>query len=286
MLQLFRCKLSMMVALATAAGYSLVPGAQNIILGLQTCAGVFLLSAGCSALNQVQEQSADRLQTRTCRRPVASGQLSSATALTLALSVIIAGLIMLGVQIDPRPLGLGFAAVILYNGIYTPLKKATPFALLPGALAGASPALIGWAAAGGQLFDHRILLVSGLFILWQIPHSWFLGLRFAADAHTTPLAHILKDLSTDQLLRVARVWIVCLALAALLLPSLGIVSQPWVRIAIPLQVSGILGYALFLIRRRDSNLNAARLFTCLNGFMAGLLVCLLAEGLAAACFYC
>lgn len=286
MIQLFRFKLSVMVSLATAAGYVLVPGAQDLGTGLQTCVGVFLLSAGCSALNQVQERNTDRLQARTCQRPLARESLSPKQGLWLALCAMTMGLAALAWLPTIIPLLLGLGALLIYNVVYTPLKKVTPFALLPGSLAGATPAVIGWSAAGGQLLDYRIAVIAGLFVLWQIPHSWFLSLRYPEDVRVSPLAHILKDFSPRQVLRLAQIWIVCLGLGALLLVGLGIVSQPWVRIAISLLVCSVLGFSLILTGRPDNSTTANRLFICLNGFMAGMILCLITEGIVAASLSC
>ena len=68
-----------------------------------------------------------------------------------------------------------------YNAVYTPLKKVFSLAIIPGSLVGALPPLAGWVAAGGDILDPKIILISSFFFVWQIPHFWILLLIYGKD---------------------------------------------------------------------------------------------------------
>jgi len=97
------------------------------------------LAAGSAALNQYQERHLDRLMERTQTRPIPAGQVSPYTGLTIAVILIVLGVSVLLAGFGLGPAGLGLSTVILYNGIYTYLKRVTAFAAVPGAMVGALP---------------------------------------------------------------------------------------------------------------------------------------------------
>lgn len=221
-LPLLRPRLSLAVAFSAVSGYALAPS-PLLMWDLPAVAlGVLLLAGGASALNQVQERRVDALMERTRYRPVASGRLAPGRALTLALTLQGCGLLLLG-GISRSPALLGAAALLLYHGIYTPLKPVTPWALLPGALCGALPLLIGWSAAGEAPGDFRILLPAGLLVLWQIPHLWLIAGRYPGDRQKAGLA---EPLPCGAAGRLTTLWALALAAAALLLPLFAVVTTP------------------------------------------------------------
>ncbi len=137
--------------------------------------GAALLTAGCSALNQVQERVPDGLMRRTMDRPLPAGRLTPRAVSALAVLGCAAGLGLFALAGGAALLLLGLGVVGVYNGLYTPLKARTPAALLVGGLAGAVPPLTGWLAAGGRAADPLILAVVGVVYLWQVPHFWLLA---------------------------------------------------------------------------------------------------------------
>ncbi len=227
LLQLTRLPLSLAVALSAMAGHLLAPpgGASACLTGV----AVFLLAAGSSALNQVQEVRTDSLMERTRHRPLPAGRLSTGKGAGIAIFLLLTGLLLLGFAGDAYAAALGLLCVLLYNGAYTPLKKRTAFAILPGALCGAIPPLIGWAAAGGDLRDPRIALLAALFFLWQIPHFWHLGLRWRDDYRRACLP-VLSDLFTGrQSRRILGAWVFSLLAGALPFLLFGFLHQPGAR---------------------------------------------------------
>lgn len=170
-------------------------------------AGAFALCAGCSVLNQIQERAADARMERTRNRPVASGAVTAAQASLPAALLCLLGLAVFFTA-GGWPLALlGLAIVAVYNGVYTPLKRVTPAALLAGGFAGAVPPLTGWLAAGGSPLDPRILSVTIIFYLWQVPHFWLLAEKHRADYERAGFAVLGAALSPRLRARLMAVWV-------------------------------------------------------------------------------
>lgn len=143
--------------------------------------GLFFLSAGSLALNQVQEYKIDRLMPRTAKRPIASGVLSPKVALAIALAHLGLGSLLL-VLASPSAFVFGALTVVLYNGLYTYWwKPKWIFAAIPGAIPGALPVTIGYVANDPRWYALDSLYLFGIMFLWQMPHFWALALRFKDD---------------------------------------------------------------------------------------------------------
>lgn len=203
---LARPKVSLAVAAGTLFG-ALYHGGGGPQATLFAPAGAFLLCAGCSALNQVQERGPDARMERTRIRPLASGRMAVREGLVWALAFSLAGL-GLFFLVGGAPLLLaGLAIVAVYNGIYTPLKRVSPVALLAGGVAGAAPPLIGWLAAGGGWADPRILWVAAIFYLWQVPHFWLLAEKHREDYRRAGFAVLHAALPPRLRARLMGVWV-------------------------------------------------------------------------------
>nr|NIQ98335.1 protoheme IX farnesyltransferase [Desulfuromonadales bacterium]NIS44194.1 protoheme IX farnesyltransferase [Desulfuromonadales bacterium] len=174
--RLTRSHLSFLVAFSALAGYLFHPAQPDSLSGLLLCAGVWLLSAGASALNQAQEKEVDARMIRTRARPIVTGRLSVSAGVVIAVILIAVGLAALTATGSRLVMLLGLFALVWYNGVYTPLKKITPFAVLPGALCGALPPVMGWLLAGGTMSEYPIMMLSAVIVLWQVPHFWLLAL--------------------------------------------------------------------------------------------------------------
>ncbi len=180
MLQLLRVRVSLAVAGGSLFG-ALYFGGPDIWRGVVTALGAGILCAACSALNQVQEREFDARMERTKDRPIVSGRVSVQAGFSLLLVLFLMGLTLFALVGGWPLLLLGFAVPVIYNGVYTPLKRVTPMALLAGALSGALPPLTGWVGAGGSLLDPSILAVTTIFYLWQVPHFWLLHEKHRED---------------------------------------------------------------------------------------------------------
>jgi len=187
--------------------------------------GVFLLACGCSALNQYQERNTDALMLRTRNRPLPAGRIRPANALYFSVLLLLAGFTALAFTKSPAVLLSGSCAVILYNGVYTYLKKITAFASVPCSVIGTIPPAIGWLAGGGGLPDSRIMALCFLFFMWQITHFWLLFLSHGHDYETAGFPSLTTVFSVRQLDRIVFIWFLSTAAASLLFPVYGLIKS-------------------------------------------------------------
>jgi protoheme IX farnesyltransferase len=175
-LALTKPDVSLLVVMATAAGYALgTQGPLDWPRMAHTVFGTTLIAAGTSALNHYIERDSDALMRRTASRPLPSGQLHPREALWFGASLLFAGTLYLALASNALATLLGILASAAYLCAYTPLKRRTTLATFVGAFPGAVPPLIGWAAARGTITMDAWVLYAVLF-LWQFPHfdaiSW------------------------------------------------------------------------------------------------------------------
>ncbi len=161
--------------LMAAGGLGLAGVEVRLDTWLGALAGTTLVVAAANGLNMVIERRSDALMPRTAQRPLATGQLSPTRAVVLASLQALLGLALLYRWANPLTAGLGLAAMVLYVGIYTPMKPHSAWATLPGAVAGALPPLMGWTAATGRA-ELPGLALFALLLAWQIPHVLAIGL--------------------------------------------------------------------------------------------------------------
>lgn len=158
------------LAVATVGiGYYLGAGVLDLGVLLSVLIGSGLVAAGGAAFNQVAERDLDALMTRTRSRPLPLGGISPSAGQLFATVLSIAGLAVLAVGANPLSAVVALATLVSYAWIYTPLKRRTPLAVLVGAVPGALPPVIGWAAATGALSVEAWLLF-GIVFAWQLPH--------------------------------------------------------------------------------------------------------------------
>lgn len=216
-----KVNISFPVAFSAFTGYVLFSGHEPMS-AWKPVLGVFLLSMASSGLNQLQERKTDALMKRTSHRPLASGALSAKQALLWLLAWAAAGSLLLYHPGELFPLLLGWLTVFWYNAIYTPLKKITAFAVIPGALVGALPPAIGYVAADGSLGDMDIAVVAGFFFIAQIPHFWLLTLRFGKEYEQAGLKSLTALFSERQIARISFTWVLATAFAIFAIPAFGI----------------------------------------------------------------
>lgn len=265
--RLVKFKLSLAVTLTCLSAYIIHKKDVDLSLVI-TGMAVFILASGLSTLNQYQERKTDSLMQRTASRPLPQGDISPVVALLVSIVLIITGLLIL-YHISLIGFFSGILALFLYNGLYTYFKPLSYLAIIPGAMVGAIPPVIGWAASGGSLSDPAILYLSFLIFMWQIPHFWILLVKYYSDYRAAGYPTILSRISESQLKRILFVW-VCLS-------SLLAISYPLFRIKMMLLLSYIviLLVSLFiissyylLIRKSDFN----RAFIISNIFITSLFI--------------
>lgn len=145
-----------------------------------TLLGTLLVASGTGALNQFIERRFDGQMRRTSRRPIPAGRLEPSAALRFGIFLSLAGTIDLAVTVNIIASALALLTSVSYLFVYTPLKRRTPACTLIGALPGAMPPLIGWAAASGSLPLEAWILYALLF-LWQLPHFMAIAWMYHDD---------------------------------------------------------------------------------------------------------
>jgi heme o synthase len=177
-------EINFMIAIATLAGFYLgCPSGLHafpfLLLG-DTLLGTLLVASGAGTLNQYLERSFDARMRRTARRPLAAGRLQSSAVLWFGILLSLAGCSYLALVVNPLASLLATLTLVGYLALYTPLKRRTPLCTMVGAIPGATPPLIGWAAASGELRVESWALYGMLF-LWQFPHVMAIAWMYRED---------------------------------------------------------------------------------------------------------
>lgn len=222
---LSKIRISLSVTATTFTGYFVHSGNLSPSL-LPLLGGIFLLASGSSALNHYQERKTDSLMERTKSRPLPSGLVSPGSVLFFTLLSLVTGSFLLLSAFPVTILLLGLFNFVWYNAVYTPLKKVTAFAVIPGSITGGVPPMIGWLAAGGHWTNPEILVIVFFFIVGQIPHFWLLLLRYGREYEMAGLPSLTALFSPGQINRISYTWIVATATASALLPAQGLISRP------------------------------------------------------------
>tara|TARA_B100000809_G_scaffold111579_1_gene110147 strand:+ start:1324 stop:2220 length:897 start_codon:yes stop_codon:yes gene_type:complete len=169
--ELIKFRLSFLVTFSAVFGFLLSSNYINYFsLSILIISGFFI--TGSSIINnQIIEKDSDKLMNRTKNRPLPTNKISSRNALFISLALSITGLILMVLFLNKLTALLSFFSLIIYTFLYTPLKKVGPIAVFVGAIPGALPPLIGWAASTNDISLEALIIFSIQFI-WQFPHFW------------------------------------------------------------------------------------------------------------------
>ncbi len=213
--------LAISVLFSSIAGYLL--GFDNehpfswSILTMLTIGGYCMVGAS-NAFNQVIEKDLDALMDRTKNRPIPAGRMTQKTALLVACTLTIIGLVFL-YTINPKSAMFGAISIFLYTSIYTPLKTVTPLSVFVGAFPGAIPFMLGWVAATGEFgIEAGTLFLIQFF--WQFPHFWAIG-WFLYDDYEKAGFFMLPSGKKDKTTATQIILYIFWLLVASLLPILG-----------------------------------------------------------------
>jgi protoheme IX farnesyltransferase len=180
-IQLTKPRITWLILMSTAIGFFFgVDGGWSWMVLLHTIIGTGLIASGTAALNQWMERDADARMKRTQRRPLPSGAITPAKAFWFAVALSVAGFAELWLGANLLTAGLGFFTLTSYLFVYTPLKRRTPHSTTIGAIPGAMPPVIGFAAARGELTLEAAALFAILF-LWQFPHFYAIAWLYRED---------------------------------------------------------------------------------------------------------
>ena len=275
-LKLGKFTISLPVALTGFLGYFMAQPSLDLH-ALYTVSGIFLLSSGSSAINQIQERRTDAKMSRTAQRPLPSGRITLAQAILFSTVCAAAGTTLLMVTGYPLAAAFGVFTLMWYNLVYTPLKKITAFAVLPGALIGAMPPVIGWTAAGGDPLDMEILAVAFLLFVGQMPHYWLLLIKIGREFHEAGLPVITSLLEPRQIRNLSFMWIAATGVCVLMLPATPIIRHRAISVVL------IAAALLFLVRmfrltyREDLLKHWKKAFITVNLFYLMIILVLIAD---------
>jgi protoheme IX farnesyltransferase len=216
----------MVMALLTAAGaMSLAPGDVPLGRALWLIAGTALIVGSANTLNMWLERDIDCLMARTKNRPLPQHRLEPRTALVFGAVQGALSLPALA-SVNLVTAGLGLVALLMYVGVYTPMKQRSHWATWVGAVPGALPALMGWTAATGRI-DGPGLAVFGVLFFWQIPHFHAIAMYRQRDYDAAGL----KTLPGTHGLAAARhhivFYLVVQVAVSLALVPLGVAGTPY-----------------------------------------------------------
>ena len=252
-------RLNLLVLITTLAGlYLASPDGVPLPLLLHTVIGTALVAGGAAALNQVWERDTDRLMRRTSWRPLPQGRLRLREGAWFGVGLSAAGIAQLALAVNGVAASVAAATLLSYVVVYTPLKTRSSLATLIGAVPGALPPVIGWAAATGEITRPAIVLF-GIVFLWQMPHFLAIAWMYRDDYARAgiPMLPVLEPdgrrTGRQALLYAAALWPV-----SLLPATVGLAGAPYSIVATALGFAFIWLGALFA--RDRSTASARRLF--------------------------
>jgi protoheme IX farnesyltransferase len=222
-LELSKLKIMLPVSFTGFTGYFIFNPHLSVEILLITF-GILLMAIAASVLNQIQEARTDSLMDRTKNRPIPSGEITFPKAIIFFFFNLAAGTAIIFIWGSLNAVLVGLFTIFWYNAVYTYSKKITAFAVVPGALTGALPPLIGWVAAGGGLWDKPIVFIGFLLFTGQIPHFWLLILRYGEEYKKAGFPGLTDLFSHAQIKRLTFTWVVTSVIAAIFLCYFEIIS--------------------------------------------------------------
>jgi heme o synthase len=174
-------RLNLLVVVSAMAGYAMAGGESSQVVPLiSTMVGTLLVAGGASAFNQIIEREPDSQMRRTRTRPLPDGRLQSREALVFAMLISVIGCAILWAGANLLSAFIALATLLIYAVVYTPSKQLTSFSTVIGAIPGALPPMIGWAAVRDSLSQGAWVLF-GIVFLWQLPHFLAIAWMYRED---------------------------------------------------------------------------------------------------------
>lgn len=258
-LQLTKPRITLLVMISALVGY--VAGAEHPHAWPMAAmlVGTGLVAAGAAAFNQLVERRTDASMLRTAARPLPAGRLSPEDAGLFAFVLFAVGSLWLAAVVNPLAAFLGAFTTASYVLLYTPLKRITPQATVIGAVPGAIPPMIGWAAARNDMAPGAWILF-GIMFLWQMPHFLAIAALFKEDYARAGM-RVLPVVEPDGAAtgRQAAVYAAALVPVSLLPAAAGLAGPAFVAGAAVLSLV-FLGYAVRFAARPGDMERARSLF--------------------------
>ena len=275
-LALTKPRVNLLVLITTLIGFHLGTfGPIDIALLVHTVVGTALVAGGAAALNQVLERDTDRLMRRTRSRQLPAGRLGMNEAGWFALALAVVGLLQLALGANLLAALVAFATISSYALVYTPLKRRTSLATVIGAVPGALPPMIGWAAATGELSIEAWVLFAIVFF-WQMPHVLAISWMYREDYERGGIRVLPVEEPDGASTSRQTVSYAAVLVPVTLLPTVvGLTGGIYLAGALALGL-GILSLAILFARHRTAT-NARRLFFASLLYLPVLWVLMLAD---------
>jgi heme o synthase len=248
--ELVKARLTLLVLLTTAAGYYLGAASPVSSAGLlHVVFGTACAAAGAAALNQWWERKVDALMERTRNRPVPGGRMRPMEALVAGGVFSLVGVIYLALACNALSAVLAALTILIYIFAYTPLKRISTFNTLVGAVPGALPPLVGWAAARGRI-DAGAWSLFAIMMLWQLPHFFAIAWMHREEYSRAGFQMISNDDRTGERSASQSVFFCILLLVVAGLPGfVGVSSQIYIPIEVFLSGVYVASAMRFLNKR-------------------------------------
>lgn len=269
--ELTKPRLSFLSVVTAVIGYLAADPARDLGVLFSLLIGTSLAAGGAATLNQWLEREADAQMVRTKDRPIPSGQIAPYNALMFGLGLSVFGTYLLYAGANPLAGLLTAATVVSYVLIYTPLKRLTTWNTLVGAVPGALPPLIGWAAAEEQISTLGWILFAILF-LWQMPHFFAIAWTYRKDYAKGGFIMLSNaDADGANVARQAFLFAIALVISSLLPTLLGYASWGYGSVAI-ISACYIMRPAYCFLKQDNRDASARRLFIASIFYLPALLI--------------
>ncbi len=264
--------LSFAVSLSALFAYILAKGEVGLDMLLATFA-VLLVAMGVSTLNQVQEYKSDAKMERTKNRPIASGRMTPRTGLIIGAVLILLSFALIYSLLGLTGINIFMFAFIWYNAMYTPLKKKSALAVVPGAILGVIPPAIGWLVAGNSLMELEFMALALYFFIWQVPHFWLLVMLFHGDYKDGGYPTAMRLFGQASLQRLTFVWLIFTIQAGIFLVW---VYEPYMATKLFAALVGIWAFisSFELLKESFELKNARSVFWKINAAFLGIIILL------------
>lgn len=257
--ELTKPRMNFLVVITTMVGFCMASHSGiNWLLMLHTILGTAMTAACAAILNQLIERKLDQLMPRTADRPVAAGRISPNEALLSGVVVGVVGVVYLAIAVNLLTALLGLATVVLYLGVYTPLKQVSSLNTVIGAIPGAIPPLMGFTAVQ-NVISVESLSVFAILFFWQMPHFLAIAILYKRD-YAAAGFKMLPCIDPDQQMTNRMIMLYSSALLPVsLLPSLlGMAGAVYFTAAVLLGLA-FMGSAITCATSRERN-DARQLF--------------------------
>lgn len=277
-LELTKPRLSLLSVLTAMVGYFSARPGHNPARLLFLALGASLAAGGVAALNQWMESDTDARMHRTEQRPIPAGRIPGGSAYVLGWGMCFVALILIFYNVGKLSALFTLLTIASYLGWYTPAKRTSRWSTEVGAVAGAFPPLIGWAAAEGGVSALGWILF-GILFFWQIPHFMAIAwtYRHEYSAVHFPMLPV-RDEAGGKVAGWSLAATLCLVAVSLLPPFLGLATF-WYGGA-----AGIVGFfflwrAVAFLKASNRDQGARRLFFFSLAYLPLLLGALVADRL-------